>query len=321
LLTNGQGYPVRQGTFLPFGEEYNPQVTNNHYKFTGKERDTESSLDYFGERYYSNGVGRFITPDWAAKATAVPYAELVDPQSLNLYSYVRNRPTVMVDADGHYLLGAISAQNEAEYEEGVYGSGKKQQSDQQNQENTQNSVKQPGFLRKLGQRFSNLIHHKGFRTDEELAPKGTVETSEIITGVHEPNPAITAATDAAGLLGIVAPETSKKVGLGYVGAIASSYNDPTASNITFNVLGLIDGFDGPLAITSAFNDFFDYGAHNSNGRVGDKSDVQPTTIYDDQGNSMPNPDLDPCAGMYPPVKSTPQQQGENFQTHPKKKCC
>jgi hypothetical protein len=46
-------------------------------------------------------LGRFITPDWAAKATAVPYAEFGDPQSLNLYSYVRNIPTVKADADGH----------------------------------------------------------------------------------------------------------------------------------------------------------------------------------------------------------------------------
>jgi len=76
-------------------------TSNNHYKFTGKERDSESGLDYFGARYYSNGLGRFITPDWAAKATAVPYAEFADPQSLNLYTYVRNIPTTKVDADGH----------------------------------------------------------------------------------------------------------------------------------------------------------------------------------------------------------------------------
>src|SRR5258707_13032986 len=47
-------------------------TSNNHYKFTGKERDSETGLDYFGARYYSNGLGRWITPDWAAIATAVP---------------------------------------------------------------------------------------------------------------------------------------------------------------------------------------------------------------------------------------------------------
>src|SRR5437763_7410892 len=70
-------------------------------KFTGKERDAETGLDYFGARYYSNGQGRFITPDWAAKSTAVPYADFTDPQSLNLYSYVRNLPASKFDADGH----------------------------------------------------------------------------------------------------------------------------------------------------------------------------------------------------------------------------
>jgi len=79
-----------------------PGRTSIVYKFTGKERDSESGLDYFGDRYYSNGLGRFITPDWAAKAAAVPYAEFADPQSLNLYSYVRNIPTTKYDADGHF---------------------------------------------------------------------------------------------------------------------------------------------------------------------------------------------------------------------------
>jgi RHS repeat-associated protein len=35
---------------------------SNHYKFNGKERDTESQLDYFGARYYGNWTGRFLTP-------------------------------------------------------------------------------------------------------------------------------------------------------------------------------------------------------------------------------------------------------------------
>ena len=46
-------------------------------------------------------MGRFMTPDWAAKAVAVPYAELGDPQSLNLYSYVRNNPIRFTDPAGH----------------------------------------------------------------------------------------------------------------------------------------------------------------------------------------------------------------------------
>ena len=46
-------------------------------------------------------MGRFISPDWAAQAEPVPYAKLNDPQSLNLYAYVRNNPLTSVDVDGH----------------------------------------------------------------------------------------------------------------------------------------------------------------------------------------------------------------------------
>jgi len=69
--------------------------------FTGKERDTESGNDYFGARYYSSAMGRFMSPDWSAKAEPVPYAKLDNPQSLNLYGYVGNNPMIRVDADGH----------------------------------------------------------------------------------------------------------------------------------------------------------------------------------------------------------------------------
>jgi RHS repeat-associated protein len=86
--------------YLPYGEQIAGDTGTTH-KFTGKERDSETGLDYFGARYYSNGLGRFLTPDWAAKPTAVPYAHFGNPQSLNLYSYVRNLPIMRFDADGH----------------------------------------------------------------------------------------------------------------------------------------------------------------------------------------------------------------------------
>src|SRR5258708_9579771 len=101
LMTSDGGWPVWQGTFLPYGEEYNQQITTNHYKFTGKERDSESGLDYFGARYYSSLLGRFMSDDWSATPEPVPYADFGDPQALNLYSYVRNIPTTRVDLDGH----------------------------------------------------------------------------------------------------------------------------------------------------------------------------------------------------------------------------
>jgi hypothetical protein len=47
-------------------------------------------------------MGRFMSPDWAAKPVTIPYAEFGDPQSLNLYSYVRNSPIIRIDVDGHF---------------------------------------------------------------------------------------------------------------------------------------------------------------------------------------------------------------------------
>ena len=70
-------------------------------RFTGKERDSESGLDYFGARYYGSALGRFTSPDWSAKPEPVPYADLSNPQSLNQYIYVLNNPLAHPDADGH----------------------------------------------------------------------------------------------------------------------------------------------------------------------------------------------------------------------------
>jgi RHS repeat-associated protein len=103
-LSSG-GWPMYIGDFAPYGQEIidgtvssaPTDTSSNHYKFTGKERDAESGLDYFGARYYASSMGRWMSPDWASKAEPVPYAKLDDPQSLNLYSYVSNRPLTLVD--------------------------------------------------------------------------------------------------------------------------------------------------------------------------------------------------------------------------------
>ena len=72
--------------------------------FTGKERDAESGLDYFGARYYGSNMGRWMSPDWSAKEEPVPYGKLDNPQSLNLYGYVLNNPISQKDDDGHEVI-------------------------------------------------------------------------------------------------------------------------------------------------------------------------------------------------------------------------
>jgi len=102
IVTNATGGIIRESDYVPYGGEVVISGTDpNRYKFTGKERDPESGLDDFDARFYSSPFGRFMTPDWEAKPTDVPYANFGNPQSLNLYSYVQNNPTTVGDPDGH----------------------------------------------------------------------------------------------------------------------------------------------------------------------------------------------------------------------------
>ena len=89
------------GACFPSGTYSSATPDGQPVKFTGKERDVETGLDYFGARYFSAAQGRFTTPDWSARPQPVPYADLSDPQTLNLYGYVRNNPLSAPDPDGH----------------------------------------------------------------------------------------------------------------------------------------------------------------------------------------------------------------------------
>lgn len=89
-------------------------------KFTGKERDPESGLDYLGARYYGSNMGRFLSPDEftggpvdsfsAADPSSpgpLPYADITNPQSLNKYSYTYNNPLRYTDPNGHCVDACI----------------------------------------------------------------------------------------------------------------------------------------------------------------------------------------------------------------------
>jgi RHS repeat-associated protein len=135
VQTDYAGVPEQACTNLPFGDGLSCSqsvTTPTEHHFTGKERDAESGNDYFDARYYSSAMGRFMSPDWSAKEDPVPYASLDDPQSLNLYSYVRNNPLIRVDADGHccdpddvinFLGGAMNAFGS----DNLLGAGRQQQ--------------------------------------------------------------------------------------------------------------------------------------------------------------------------------------------------
>jgi len=103
-----------QSDFYPFGgERVISSGTSTHYKFTGKERDSESNLDNFGARYFTSSMGRFMSSDPDDLSGAM---HMEDPQSWNGYSYVRNNPLNLTDPTGTVFCRAA---NDAEKNQGV----------------------------------------------------------------------------------------------------------------------------------------------------------------------------------------------------------
>jgi len=73
---------------------------------TGKERDAESGLDYFGARYFSGAQGRFTSPDQPFNDQ-----DASDPQSWNLFAYGRNNPLLYTDPTGDEVTCSGDADN------------------------------------------------------------------------------------------------------------------------------------------------------------------------------------------------------------------
>jgi RHS repeat-associated protein len=120
--------------YLPFGEAISGDrngraaltcaagVTNCYngpgsltQKFTGKERDAETGLDYFGARYMSSAQGRFTSPDPHNPLTESRSAKelsiyISEPQNWNRYAYTRNNPLNFFDPDGRETKLAVGKQ-------------------------------------------------------------------------------------------------------------------------------------------------------------------------------------------------------------------
>jgi len=114
VITDGGGSLVARKNYLPFGEDL-PGVTgtNINQKFTGKERDAETGLDYFGARYFSGPQGRFTSVD----RIMVNDERLTDPQRFNLYAYARNNPLKFTDPNGDDIVENIDKKYKKRYEQ------------------------------------------------------------------------------------------------------------------------------------------------------------------------------------------------------------
>lgn len=71
-------------------------------KYAGHEYDSETGLSYMEARYYSGGIGRFLSQDPAYLGLGRLEVQLADPQSWNSYAYARNNPLKYNDPDGQF---------------------------------------------------------------------------------------------------------------------------------------------------------------------------------------------------------------------------
>ena len=71
MITDSAGVIKAESDYYPWGGELKfVNNDSNDYKFTGKKRDIETGLDYFGARYYSNGLGRWVVGGLVGNAGA-----------------------------------------------------------------------------------------------------------------------------------------------------------------------------------------------------------------------------------------------------------
>ena len=149
------------------------------YKFTGKERDSESGLDNFGARYDSSSMGRFMSPD-PENISAILNSD--DPQSWNGYAYGRNNPLRYTDPEGlNYTVCDTNGKNCADLTDKQYeqyrkdnpdvratpsgdlyvknqdGSETKVESESYYNEKIGESLQQAGRIAQIGVNYSMLV--------------------------------------------------------------------------------------------------------------------------------------------------------------------
>ncbi|MBN2007509.1 MAG: RHS repeat-associated core domain-containing protein [Anaerolineae bacterium] len=93
LATDASGAKVSEMRYTPFGEVRFGDVPTDR-RFTGQREEAGIGLYDYGARFYSSGLGRFISAD-----VIIPGAG--NSQAFNRYSYVLNNPLKFSDPSGH----------------------------------------------------------------------------------------------------------------------------------------------------------------------------------------------------------------------------
>jgi RHS repeat-associated protein len=91
LISLESGQPECSYLYSAFGEEISKGNLTCPWRFSSKRTEDETGLIYYGRRYYSPQIGRWLTPDPAGCT-----------DGLNLYAFVKNNPLTYVDLYGLY---------------------------------------------------------------------------------------------------------------------------------------------------------------------------------------------------------------------------
>jgi RHS repeat-associated protein len=145
-------------TVLPFGQ-LSSNTTGDTFVFTDHERDSENGTDATLFRHYNSSQGRWMSPDPSNSSY-----NLLDPQSLNRYAYLTNRPMAQTDR-----LGLDDDDDDDDDDSGFWGGL---------------SID----LSNLGQWFSNFFGGGG--GGSEGPPQGGIPTFNIYfnnAGTSQPN--------------------------------------------------------------------------------------------------------------------------------------
>ena len=107
VITDAGGNVKSRRDYMPFGEDSLVNVggrasvagysnpDNIRQKFTGYQKDNETSLDFAEARMYENRFGRFTAVD-----PLLASGKSANPQTFNRYVYTSNNPVDRVDVDG-----------------------------------------------------------------------------------------------------------------------------------------------------------------------------------------------------------------------------
>src|SRR5271166_910938 len=98
-VTDQNGNLVQLLDYYPYGATRiatSTYPTNEKRQYIDQFSDTQTGLDYFNARYYDGQRGQFLSEDpvsWGAQ-------NIVNPQSLNMYSYAQGNPIIGKDPSG-----------------------------------------------------------------------------------------------------------------------------------------------------------------------------------------------------------------------------